>query len=246
MTPVAVAGLGYRYPGGEPVLRDVTFSVAAGERVALLGANGAGKSTLLLHLNGLLLPAAGTVSVGELPVREDTLREVRRRVGFVFQEPDDQLFLPTLLEDVAFGPLNHGVAPAEAERRARSLLEALGLGHAADRAAHHLSGGEKRLASLATVLVMEPEALVLDEPTAGLDARGRRRVVELLDGRSETLIAATHDLDVARALCQRVVVLAEGKVAADGPAVEVLDDLDLLRRHGLLDPLGPGSPAQRV
>lgn len=238
MSALDVAGLCYRYPQGRPVLRDVTFSVPAGERVALLGANGAGKSTLLLHLNGLLRPETGTVTVGGLAVREDTLREVRRRVGFVFQDPDDQLFLPTLLEDVAFGPLNHGVAPYEAERAAHSLLHRLGLEHAAERAAHHLSGGEKRLASLATVLVMEPEVLVLDEPTAGLDARGRRRVVELLGGRPETLIVATHDLDVARALCHRAIVLSEGAVVADGFVEEVLDDQGLLERHGLLDPLG--------
>lgn len=243
MTRLDVEGLAYRYPGGHPVLRGVTLSVAPGERLAVLGANGAGKSTLLLHLNGLLLPDAGTVNVDGDVVREESLRQVRRRIGFVFQEPDDQLFLPTLLEDVAFGPLNDGVPAAAAEHAARQLLRTLGLESAADRAAHHLSGGEKRLASLATVLVMEPGLLVLDEPTAGLDARARRQVIGILDERPETMVLATHDLEVARALCQRAVVLADGEVAAIGSTGEVLDDAALLRAHGLLDPLEPFQPA---
>lgn len=239
MIRLDVAGLGYRYPGGEPVLRDLTFTVAPGERVAVLGANGAGKSTLLFHLNGLLLPDAGSVTLDGTTVREETLRQVRRRVGFVFQDPDDQLFLPTLLEDIAFGPLNDGRDAAAAERAARGLLRTLGLEHAAGRAAHHLSGGEKRLASLATVLVMAPDLLVLDEPTAGLDARARRRIVGLLAERPETMVVATHDLDMARALCHRGVVLTGGRVAAIGSLTEILDDVELLRAHGLLDPLDP-------
>lgn len=237
MTGVEVDGLGYRYPGGDPVLNDVTFSVSIGDRLALLGANGAGKSTLLLHLNGLLLPDSGTVYVDGVRVSGPSLREVRRKVGFVFQDPDDQLFLPTLLEDVAFGPLNDGLDAAAAERAAREMLRTLGLEHAADRAAHHLSGGEKRLASLATVLVSRPGLLVLDEPTAGLDARGRRRVVELLRSRNETLIVATHDLEVAAALCGRALVLADGGVAAVGSVAEIMADTALLHYHGLIDPL---------
>lgn len=239
MTAIQVQGLHYSYPGGGAVIRDVSFSVAAGERVAMLGANGAGKSTLLLHLNGLLLPDAGTIMVGGTHVTKETLREVRRKVGFVFQEPDDQLFLPTLLEDVAFGPLNDGASQAEAKRGASQLLQTLGLEHVAGRAAHHLSGGEKRLASLATVLVMEPDVLVLDEPTASLDARGRRRIVELLDRREETLVLATHDLDVARALCDTAIVLADGRIAIIGPTAAIVEDPELLHRHGLLDPLEP-------
>ncbi len=238
MIRLAVEALGYGYPGGKPVLRGVTFEVPAGERLALLGANGAGKSTLLLHLNGLLLPDAGTVTVGDTRVTPETLREVRRQVGLVFQDPDDQLFLPTLLEDVAFGPLNAGAAPGNAEDTARALLGRLGLAGAADRAAHHLSGGEKRLASLATALVMEPGLLVLDEPTAGLDARARRRVVELLRGRRETLVVATHDLEVARVLCDRALVLSGGRVAAHGATRSILEDEDLLLANGLVDPLG--------
>jgi energy-coupling factor transporter ATP-binding protein EcfA2 len=232
-----VTGLCYGYPGARPVLTGATFRVAAGDRVAVLGANGSGKSTLLLHTNALLLPEAGRVTVHGVEVGEATRREVRRLVGLVFQDPDDQLFLPTLLEDVAFGPLNHGLAADEAESLARGQLAALGLDSAADRAAHHLSGGEKRLAALATVLVSRPALLVLDEPTAGLDARSRRRVVEILSRREETLLIATHDLEVAAALCGRGVVLAGGRIAADAPLRDLLRDEALLRANGVLDPL---------
>lgn len=230
--------LRFAYPGGDPVLDGVSFHVEPGEHMAVLGANGAGKSTLLLHLNGLLTPAAGRVTVGGIEVSHETARRVRRRVGLVFQDPDDQLFLPTLLEDVAFGPLNHGHDPDAAERAARRQLDDFGLLHAADRAAHHLSGGEKRLASLATVLVMRPAILALDEPTAALDARARRRVVDTLRSRDESLVVATHDLSLARDLCSRVIVLARGTVAADGPTRLILDDRTLLRTNGLLDPAG--------
>jgi cobalt/nickel transport system ATP-binding protein len=203
----------------------------------VLGPNGSGKSTLLLHLNGLLLPTRGAVRVADLPVSEDTAPAIRRKVGFVFQEPDDQLFLPTVLEDVAFGPLNAGRSPGEAEERARAELRELGLEDQADRAAHHLSGGERRLASLATVLVSDPEILVLDEPTAALDARARRRVVDILRGRTETLVVATHDLEVAAALCPRALVLDAGNLVADLATTELLGDPDLLERHGLSAPL---------
>ena len=242
MNAIAVEGLRFAYPDGEPVLRGISFQVPVGRRLAVLGANGAGKSTLLLHLNGLLVPQEGRVLVHDTPVTPETVREIRRRVGLVFQEPDDQLFLPTLLEDVAFGPLNDDVDPAAARDAARDLLRALDLHHAADRAAHHLSGGEKRLASLATTLVSSPRVLVLDEPTASLDARARQRVVRLLQQRPETLVVATHDLDVATALCTHALVLAQGAVAAYAPLHEVLDDQLLLRKHGLALPLPPPRP----
>jgi cobalt/nickel transport system ATP-binding protein len=242
VTAVTVEDLAFAYPGGRPVLRDVSFQVPEARRVAVLGANGAGKSTLLLHLNGLLLPQRGRVTIDGTPVTADTVREVRRRVGLVFQDPDDQLFLPTLLEDVAFGPLNDGVDAAAAEDAARDLLRTLGLHHAVDRAAHHLSGGEKRLASLATALVSSPRVLVLDEPTAGLDARARQCVVRLLQARRETLVVATHDLQVAAALCSHALVLGDGAVVADAPIHDVLDDQLLLRKHGLDLPLPPLRP----
>jgi cobalt/nickel transport system ATP-binding protein len=234
-----VADLRHGYAGTGDVLRGVTFRVMPGERVAVLGANGAGKSTLLLHVNGLLLPSGGAVSVEGIPVTEATRRQVRSRVGLVFQDPDDQLFLSTLLEDVAFGPLNAGEPAARAEEMARATLVELGLDGTADRAAHHLSGGEKRLAALATVLVSRPVLLVLDEPTGALDGRSRRRVVDILRARRETLLLATHDLEVAAATCRRAIVLAAGRVAADAPIPELLRDGALLQDHGLVEPLEP-------
>ncbi len=227
----------FAYPGGNPVLSGVTWGVGAGDRVAVLGANGAGKSTLLLHTNGLLRATSGRVVVEGMVVSDASVRAVRRRVGFVFQDADDQLFLPTLLEDVAFAPLNAGESAPEAESRARAQLEALGLAAHAERAAHHLSGGERRLAALATVLVSRPSILVLDEPTAGLDARARATVARLLRSRRETLILATHDLDLAAAACGRALVLAGGRVAATGAIPEILADAELLRAHGLVEPL---------
>ncbi len=231
-----VDGLRFAYPGGETILDGISLRVEPGEHMAVLGANGAGKSTLLLHFNGLLTPGEGRVVVDGTPVSDETAREIRRRVGLVFQDPDDQLFLPSLLEDVAFGPLNHGDDPHHAEDAARRQLEDFGLLHAADRAAHHLSGGEKRLAALATVLVMKPDILALDEPTGALDARARRRVIDTLGARDESLIIATHDLGLARELCPRTVVLSSGTVAANGTTDDILDDAAFLRTHGLLDP----------
>jgi len=238
VTPIlAVSDLGYRYPDGTDALAGVSFQIDMNERVALLGPTGAGKSTLLLHLNGILRPSTGRVAVGSVPISDDTLKEVRRRVGLVFQDPDDQLFLPTLLEDVAFGPLNEGKEPSEAKRLARDTLAELGLEGNEERAAHHLSGGQKRLAALATALVSKPDVLALDEPTGSLDARGRRALVQILGRRQETLVIATHDLGVARALCDRALVLESGKLAADGPLDALVADSDFLLQHGLSAPL---------
>ncbi len=231
---VEVSGLGFRYPDGTAALAQVSFRIEQGERVALLGPTGSGKSTLLQHLNGLLVPAEGSVRVDGMALTDSgAVRAVRRRVGLVFQDPNDQLFLPTLLEDVAFGLLNDGVGPAEAGAQARAVLAALGLDHAHDRAAHHLSGGERRLAALATVLVLRPALLVLDEPTGDLDARHRQQLVRLLRARPETLLAATHDLEVARALCRRGIVLHEGHVVADAPLAAITGDSALMERYGL-------------
>jgi cobalt/nickel transport system ATP-binding protein len=228
-----IKDLSYRYPDGTAALDSVSVALETGEKVALLGPTGAGKSTLLLHLNGLILPSSGRVVVDGHTVSESTVKKVRRVVGLVFQDPDDQLFMPTLLEDVAFGPLNEGLPAVEAEAAARKALRHLGLADSGDRAAHHLSGGERRLAALATVLVSVPKLLALDEPTSSLDARGKRSLVELLRNREETLLIATHDLEVAGAACSRAVVLESGCVAYDGRIHELLADRERLEHLGL-------------
>jgi cobalt/nickel transport system ATP-binding protein len=224
--------LSYRYPDGTRALEDVSLEVARGERVALLGANGAGKSTLLWHLNGLLL-SDGAVRLDGEPIAKSGLREVRRRVGLVFQNPDDQLFCATVLEDAAFGPSNLGLPEEEALRRARGCLAAVGLSGVAGRSAHHVSLGERKRAAIAAVLAMEPEVLALDEPTANLDPRGRREIAALLKGIGRTQVIATHDLGFAADLCGRAVVLAGGKVEADGPLPAILANRPLLERCGL-------------
>ncbi|UCC71064.1 MAG: ABC transporter ATP-binding protein [Gemmatimonadota bacterium] len=232
---VEIDGLGYSYPGARsPALSDISFAIEPGEHVAIVGPNGAGKSTLLLHLNGILEPNSGSLSIGGLPVIPENLPDIRTRVGLVFQDPDDQLFMPTLLEDAAFGPLCHGASHDEAEDRARRALESVGLGQVdADRAAHHLSGGEKRRAALATVLSLQPGVLALDEPTASLDGRGRRQIAEILRARPQTVIVVTHDVEFAAAVSQRTVLLDGGRLIADRPSDELLDDIELLLNHGL-------------
>lgn len=235
MTPLLdVRDVAYRYPDGTAALAGVRFAIAAGERVALLGPTGAGKSTLLQLLNGLLRPSAGSVRVGGDEVGDDTVAAVRRRIGLVFQNPDDQLFLPSLLEDVAFGPLNGGADRDEASRRAHAVLASLGLAAEHDRPAHHLSGGERRLAALATVLVSDPDLLVLDEPSGDLDARSRRRLREILARRREALLVATHDLALVGGLCSRALVLVAGRLAWDGTLEELLADEERLRTFGLV------------
>lgn len=232
---VEIDALTYRYPGAEgPALSDISLSVSPGEHVALVGPNGAGKSTLILHLNGILAPESGSVRIGDLPVEGPHLTEIRKRIGLVFQDPDDQLFMPTLLEDVAFGPLCHGLSSREAEEHARRALESVGLaGLDARRPAHHLSGGEKCRAALATVLSMDPGILALDEPSAGLDGRGRRRIAEILRERSQTVVIVTHDVEFAAAVCQRMILLDGGRLVADADSSELLRNGSLLREHGL-------------
>lgn len=239
MTPaVEVVALEYRYPDGREALRGVELAVQAGERVALLGPNGAGKTTLALHLNGILTPASGTVRIGGLLVGEDDLREVRRRVGLVFQDTDDQLFMPTVREDVAFGPANLGLEGDALTARTEAALRAVGAADLADRAPHHLSGGERRRAALATVLAMEPEVLALDEPSAALDPAGRREVIEVLRGLPQSQLIITHDLPFALELCERGVILDEGRVVADGSLRTLLADEARLARHRLELPFG--------
>ena len=234
---VEASDLAYAYPDGTPALRGVSFRITHGESVGIIGANGAGKSTLLLHLSGCLRASSGTVRVGEVPVTKATLAQIRRSVGTIFQDPDDQLFMPTVAEDVAFGPLNLGWPPEEVERRVTQALEAVQASHLRDRPPYQLSGGEKRAAAIATVLAMSPDILVLDEPTSGLDPQARRRVVALLRGFTHTKIIATHDLDLVWEVCARTIVLCAGRVVEDGPSSVVLRNEPLLKRSGLELPL---------
>ncbi len=229
--------LRFAYPSGHVALDGLDLRVGHGERVAVLGPNGAGKTTFMHHLNGLLA-GAGELEVAGLRVERRALGELRRRVGLVFQDPDDQLFMPTVGEDVAFGPLNMGLAPAEVAARVAAALAAVGMGGTEDRAPHELSMGERRRVAIATVLVMRPLLLVLDEPSANLDPRGRRELLDVLEAIDGTMLVTTHDLPLAAELCERVVILAGGRVAADGPAEAVLGDDDLLVAHGLELPAG--------
>ncbi|MGH3980782.1 MAG: energy-coupling factor ABC transporter ATP-binding protein [Pseudonocardiaceae bacterium] len=237
-----VAGLTFRYPDGHRALDGINLTVAPGERVALLGPNGAGKTTLVLHLNGVLRPETGEVHVGGLGVTREHLHEIRRRVGIVFQDPDDQLFMPTVTEDVAFGPANFGLRGAELDARVRAALAAVDMTEHTERSPLHLSGGQRRRVALATVLACDPEILVLDEPSSNLDPVARRELAEVLLGLDRTMLMVTHDLPYALQLCARSVVLDDGRVVADGPTRELLTDTGLLARHRLELPYG-FSPA---
>ena len=235
---VAVQALHYSYPDGQAALRGVSFSLQPGETVGLIGSNGAGKSSLLLQLNGVLLPSAGQVWVQGIPVDGAHLVAVRRHVGMVFQDPDDQLFMPTVQEDVAFGPINLGLSAAEVQARVAQALATVGASHLASRAPHRLSGGEKRAVAIAGVLAMNPSVVVLDEPSAGLDPAARRRLITLLAGLSLTQLIASHDLDLVQDLCSRVLVMREGVLEADATPGIIFADAPLLARCHLELPLG--------
>ncbi len=227
----------FAYEPDRPVLSDVSFSIGAGEAVGLIGANGAGKSTLLQLILGLLAPTAGQILVGGLPVTKENLREIRRKAGLLMQSSENQLFLPTVREDMAFGPRNYMVSAEETERRIDEVLARLDLAHLKDRYNHKLSGGERRMAAIAVVLCLEPEILLMDEPTITLDPKNRRRVITITQSLTQTRLIASHDLDMILDTCSRVILLADGTVAADGPADEVLRDRALLEAHGLELPL---------
>ncbi len=238
-TPVLdVRGLAYAYPDGHQALYGVDLHVHPGERVALLGPNGAGKTTLVLHLNGILTPGAGSVAVSGLPVAREHLMEIRRRVGIVFQDPDDQLFSATVRDDVAFGPRNLGLRGPSLDQRVLDALEKVGMAEYADRPPHHLSFGQRRRVAVATVLAMEPEILVLDEPSSNLDPASRRELADILRSLDVTVLMVTHDLPYALELCPRSVVLSDGVVVADGPTYDILTDEPLMRSHRLELPFG--------
>jgi cobalt/nickel transport system ATP-binding protein len=233
-TVLDVRGLSFAYPGGQPALHDVTFRAAEGERIALIGPNGAGKTSLFLCLCGVLSPKTGDIQVGGLNVRDPAQRRhLPGQVGIVFQNPDDQLFSATVLDDVAFGPLNQGLSPDEAKARTAEALQRVGLAGMDDRVPWHLSGGEKRRVALAGVLAMRPRVLLLDEPSMYLDPRGRRGLIELLNQLPGTLVIASHDLELVLRTCPRALLLDAGRIIADGAATSILADAALMEAHGL-------------
>ncbi|GGZ24504.1 putative ABC transporter ATP-binding protein [Streptomyces inusitatus] len=247
-----VRGLAYAYPDGRQALFGVDLTVQPGERVALLGPNGAGKTTLVLHLNGILAGGAGTVTVAGLPMARENLAEIRRTVGIVFQDPDDQLFMPTVREDVAFGPASAGLRGEELRTRVTRALDRVGMSEYAERPPHHLSFGQRRRVAVATVLATEPEILVLDEPSSNLDPASRRELADIVRALDITVLMVTHDLPYALELCPRAAILSRGVIAADGPTARLLADETLMRAHRLelsygFDPRSvPAAPGRRA
>jgi len=233
-----IDGLAYAYPDGHQALFGVNLCIEPGERVALLGPNGAGKTTLVMHCNGLLSAGAGSIEVAGLPVEESHFQEIRRRVGIVFQDPDDQLFMPTVRDDVAFGPANLGLRGDELAMRVDEALSQVDMLEFADRPPHHLSFGQRRRVAVATVLAMRPEILILDEPSSNLDPASRRELADILRSLDITVLMVTHDLPYALELCPRAVILSDGVIVADGPTRDVLLDDDLMRAHRLELPFG--------
>ncbi|MBD2021318.1 ATP-binding cassette domain-containing protein [Leptolyngbya sp. FACHB-36] len=242
--PIDIQNLSYAYPDGTEALRDISVSIRATERVALVGANGSGKSTLLLHFNGLITPQQGEIVVGDLRMETLNLKAIRNFVGLVFQNPDDQLFMPTVWEDVTFGPMNQGVKGQNLAHRAAHAMTAVGLdpNFYGPRNANNLSGGEKKRVAIAGVLAMQPQVLVLDEPSAQLDPRSRRQLIHLLDSLPLTQLIATHDLDLALELCSRTIVLSQGQIVYDGQTERILSDSNWLEQHALELPLSYSRP----
>ena len=229
---ITIKDLSFNYPDGRQALCGINLTIARGESVALMGPNGAGKSTLALHMNGILR-SDGHVKLMGKAIGDDNLKWVRSRVGLVFQDPDDQLFSPTVFDDVAFGPINMGISDAEVRRAVTNALNMVGLAGYEKRSPHHLSIGEKKRAAIATVLSMSPEMLVIDEPSSNLDPRGKWELIAVLKRLPVTKVVVSHDLELVAALCERVVILDRGRIAADGPAAEILADKELLHGHSL-------------
>lgn len=233
-----VENVTFKYPDGHQALFGASFELAKGEKVALLGPNGAGKTTLVLHLNGILEATSGSVHVAGMPVRKENFQEIRRRVGIVFQDPDDQLFMPTVRDDVAFGPANMGVTGDELDARVELALRQVDMLDFADRPPHHLSFGQRRRVAVATVLAMEPEILVLDEPSSNLDPASRRELADILLELPITMLMVTHDLPYAQQLCDRALILSAGRIVADAPTLEILCDDEVMAAHRLELPFG--------
>lgn len=234
---IDVNDIHFSYPGGHQVLRGLSCRIHEGEKVALIGPNGAGKSTFMSHLNGVQLPSGGVVRIDGIAVERSTLKQVRRKVGIVFQDPDDQLFCPTVFDDVAFGPLNLGLPRHEIEARVREALEVVGLQGFEERSSFHLSFGERKRLALATVLSYQPDILVFDEPSTNMDPLNRRNLINWLRASERTVLLCTHDLDIALEVCDRCLLLVDGRIEADGPAGEILYDRALLEANKLELPL---------
>lgn len=233
---IEVKELTYTYPDDTTALSDISFQILHGESVAIVGANGAGKSTLLAHFTGILIPSAGNIRIGDYPLNKNTLPQIRRTVGMVFQNPDEQLFMPTVFDDVAFGPLNLGLPPEEVEARVTAALTRVGALQLKKRPPYKLSGGQKRAVAIACVISMLPDILVMDEPSSNLDPYSRRQLIKLLQSFTHTKIIATHDLDLVLDVCERTLVLANGKIIADGPTVDIFRDEALLAESRLEQP----------
>ncbi len=234
---VEVQDLKFSYPDKTPALKGISFRIEHGESVAIVGANGAGKSTLLLHLNGYLTPVSGKVRIGDYPLTKETVQDVRRTVGMVFQDPDDQLFMSTVFDDVAFGPLNLGLPAEDVNDRVQNALETVEVFHLKERPSYRLSAGQKRRVAIASVLSMSPDILVMDEPSAGLDPKARKKLIGLLKSFKHSKIIATHDLDMVLDLCERTIVIHDGLIKADGPTQEIFQDETLLSDSHLEKPL---------
>jgi cobalt/nickel transport system ATP-binding protein len=242
--PIVIKNLTYTYPDGTKALNNINLSIEANERVALIGANGSGKSTLQLHLNGIILPQEGSIRVGQWLVNTENLREIRNFVGLVFQNPDNQLFMPTVWDDVAFGPKNRGWRDRELVDRVIKAMKMVDIDpeYYGTRNTENLSGGEKKRIAIAGVLAMEPQVLVLDEPSAQLDPRSRRQSIELLQNLPLTQLIATHDLDLALELCSRTVVLSQGRIVYNGKTEQIMSNPDFLLQHSLESPLSYSRP----
>jgi cobalt/nickel transport system ATP-binding protein len=227
----------YRYPDGTAALQGLSLRITHGESVGIVGANGAGKSTLLMHTNGYLLPQSGTVTIGDSLLAKKTRQEIRKKVGLIFQNPDDQLFMPTVFDDVAFGPLNLGLSPERVRESVHDALETVGCLGLRDKPPHHLSAGQKSAVAIAAVIAMQPDILVMDEPASHLDPKSRRALINLLRHFHHTKIVASHDLDLILDVCRRCVIIKEGRVVADGPSEEMLSNRQLLEENNLELPL---------
>lgn len=227
----------FAYPDGTEALNGISFRITHGESVGIVGANGAGKSTLISHMNGYLLPAKGSITIGDLQLNKTTINHARKTVGIVFQNPDDQLFMPTVFDDVAFGPLNLGMTEEKVVERVNEALNTVGCLHLKDKPPHHLSMGQKRAVTIAGVISMQPDILVMDEPAASLDPKSRRQLINLLKKFRHTKIIASHDLDLIMDVCERCLVISDGKVAADGASGELLTNEELLEKNNIELPL---------